>query len=72
MNNRTWLIAGVAVLAVALAVVMIIKSTASDGVNQSNIANFAKSIDNTKGNTPSVPPERLALGRTGGKGGVKH
>ena len=72
MNNRVLVLGGIALLAVVLAVVMIVRSTASNSVDQSNISQFAKSIDNTKGDTPSVPPERLALGRTGGKGGVRQ
>jgi hypothetical protein len=65
MNKKTWLMAGVAALAVVVAIVVALKSTASEGNVQSNVADFAKSIDQTKADTPSVPPERLALGRSG-------
>ena len=65
MNKKTWLMVGVAALAVVIAGVVVFKSTASEGNVQSNVADFAKSIDQTKANTPSVPPERLALGRSG-------
>ena len=65
MNKKTLLVAGVAVLAVSIAAFAILKSTAGEGDAQSNVADFARSIDQTKADTPSVPPERLALGRSG-------
>jgi hypothetical protein len=64
MNKKTWLVVGAAVLAVAICAFSLMNSVGSEDV-QSNVTEFAKSIDNTKANTPSVPPERLALGRSG-------
>jgi hypothetical protein len=65
MNKKTWAMLGIALVAVAIGAVSIFKSTASEGNVQANVADIAKQLDNTKGNTPSVPPERLALGRSG-------
>lgn len=64
MNKKTWLAIGLAVVAVAVCAFSFMKG-GSEGNVQSNVAEFAKSIDQTKSDTPSVPPERLALGRSG-------
>ncbi len=54
---------------IVLAVVVIAKtSTGSDAVSQSNITDFAKKIDNTKSNSPSVPASEIARGF----GGKRH
>lgn len=42
------------------------------GVDQANITDLAKKIDNTKGNTPSVPPEVLRLGVSGKRPSPSH
>lgn len=69
MNKKTWILIGVAAVAVCLAAFAAKKSFLSDGDTQSSVSEFAKSIDQTKANTPSVPQEQLALGRSGGMKG---
>ncbi|CAN5432182.1 hypothetical protein BH11ARM2_BH11ARM2_09030 [soil metagenome] len=68
-RKKKLLAAGVALIALGIARFAVLKgSGSSDGDTQANVAQFAKSIDATKSNSPSVPAERLALGRMGGKG----
>jgi|GEM_PF-2963833 len=66
-NRKTWIAVGL-VAVVLLCGAIVFKTTAgSSGQDQSNVADFAKSIDHTKANTPSVSPEKLKLGFAGGK-----
>jgi hypothetical protein len=68
MTNRNRLPLAIGAAAAALAVAGFVvwrSSQSSDGDTQSNVAQFAKSIDGNKRDTPSVPPERLKLGVSG-------
>jgi hypothetical protein len=57
------LLVGVIVIALGIAAFGMLRS--SDGDPSANVTEFAKSIDHTKSDTPSVPPDRLALGHSG-------
>jgi len=60
------MVIGGVVLLVAIAAALLFKGDGEGGgVNQAEIASFAKSIDHTKSATPSVPEERLRLGVSG-------
>ncbi len=65
MNKKTWALIAVVAVLVLVAAVVAKKSLTPGGDTQSNVADFAKSINHTNDNTPSVPPEELAKGRTG-------
>jgi len=74
MDKKNWIVVGVVVVVVLIAGFVISKTLGgeSQGETQSNVADFAKSIDHTKADTPSVSPEQLSLGRSGptkGRGG---
>lgn len=66
-KRKLFLLGGLVAVALALAAFSLFR--AGDGDASANVADFAKSIDNTKGDTPSVPPERLALGVSGPRKG---
>lgn len=64
--NKKILLVVVAVVVLAVAVSLALRGSSDSGpVDQAEISNFAKSIDHTKSDTPSVPQERLNRGRTG-------
>ena len=65
MSGRRKLLALVGLIAVALAAALFLALRPSNGDAGANVAEFAKSIDNTNGHTPSVPKGKLALGRIG-------
>lgn len=56
-------------IVVALGALAFVLLRSGDGDANSNVADFAKSIDHTKSGSPSVPPERLQLGRSGARKG---
>jgi len=62
-SRKIALLVGVIVLALGVAAFGVLRS--SDGDAQANVAEFAKSIDHSKSDSPSVPPDRLALGHAG-------
>jgi len=60
------LIIFVAVAVLVAAVGLALRGGSDSGaVDQAEISNFAKSIDHTKSDSPSVPKERLDRGITG-------
>jgi len=61
------MIVGLVVVVLVCGAIVFKTTAGSSGQDQANVAEIAKSIDNTKGNTPSVSPEKLKLGRAGGK-----
>lgn len=61
--QKIGLLVGVIVVALGLAVFGMLHSSGDDA--QASVAEFAKSIDHTRSGTPSVPPDRLALGHAG-------
>ena len=55
----------VCLIVVALGIAVFGMLHSSGGDAQASVAEFAKSIDHTKGDSPSVPADRLALGHSG-------
>jgi len=66
-HKKTWIAVGLAAVVIVCGLVVFKSLAGSSGQDQANVTEIAKSIDHTKANTPSVPPEKLRLGFTGGK-----
>ena len=62
-GQKIGLLIGVIVVALGVAVFGMLRSSGGDA--QASVTEFARSIDHTKSDTPSVPPDRLALGHAG-------
>ena len=66
-QRKIWLTVGLVVVVIVCAFVVFKSTAGSSGQDQANVADIAKSLDHTKANTPSVPPEKLKMGFAGGK-----
>jgi len=66
-RRNTWVAVGLVATVIVCCLIVFKTLAGSPGQEQANVAAIAKSIDHTKANTPSVSPEKLKMGFTGGK-----